>query len=75
MLNILIIIGWLLAICLMLYLAKELVKDRFHRRARKETRHQKRYPRQTARAIYGKSPAVGGNQYRRHPATARRSGS
>jgi hypothetical protein len=32
MLNILIIIGWLLAICLMLYLAKELVKDRFHRR-------------------------------------------
>lgn len=32
MLNVLIIIGWLLAICLMLYLAKELVKDRFHRR-------------------------------------------
>ena len=36
MLNILIIIGWLLAICLMLYLAKELVKNRFHaRRERK----------------------------------------
>src|SRR4029079_11342913 len=36
MLNVLIIIGWLLAICCMLYLAKELVKDRFHaRRARK----------------------------------------
>jgi Ca2+/Na+ antiporter len=36
MLNILIIIGWLLAICCMLYLAKELVKDRFHaRRERK----------------------------------------
>ena len=34
MLNILIIIGWLLAICLMLYLAKELAKDRF--RARRE---------------------------------------
>ena len=34
MLNILIIIGWLLVICLMLYLAKELVKDRF--RARRE---------------------------------------
>lgn len=34
MLNILIIIGWLLAIGLMLYLAKELVKDRF--RARRE---------------------------------------
>ena len=34
MLNILIIIGWLLAICLMLYLAKELVRDRF--RARRE---------------------------------------
>ena len=32
MLNILIIIGWLFAICLMLYLAKELVKDRFHKR-------------------------------------------
>lgn len=32
MLNMLIIIGWLLAIGLMLYLAKELVKDRFHRR-------------------------------------------
>ena len=32
MLNILIIVGWLLAICLMLYLTKELVKDRFHRR-------------------------------------------
>ena len=32
MLNILIIVGWLLAICLMLYLAKELVKDRFHKR-------------------------------------------
>ena len=36
MLNILIIIGWLLAICCMLYLAKELVKDRF--RARRERR-------------------------------------
>ena len=36
MLNILIIIGWLLAICCMIYLAKELVKDRFHaRRERK----------------------------------------
>jgi len=36
MLNILIIIGWLLAILCMLYLAKELVKDRFHaRRERK----------------------------------------
>jgi len=36
MLNILIIIGWLLAICCMLYLAKELLKDRFHaRRERK----------------------------------------
>jgi hypothetical protein len=34
MLNILIIFGWLLAICCMLYLAKELVKDRLH--ARKE---------------------------------------
>ena len=32
MLNILIIVGWLLAIDLMLYLTKELVKDRFHRR-------------------------------------------
>jgi hypothetical protein len=38
MLNILIIIGWLLAILCMLYLAKELVKDRFHaRRERKIT--------------------------------------
>jgi hypothetical protein len=36
MLNIAIIIGWLLAILCMLYLAKELVKDRFHaRRERK----------------------------------------
>ena len=36
MLNILIIIGWLLAILCMLYLAKELVKDRVHaRRERK----------------------------------------
>src|SRR4029079_9626700 len=36
MLNVLIIIGWLLAILCMLYLAKELVKDRFHaRRERK----------------------------------------
>lgn len=34
MFNILIIIGWLLAILCMLYLAKELVKDRF--RARRE---------------------------------------
>src|SRR5262245_26093607 len=34
MLNTLIIIGWLLAICCMIYLAKELVKDRF--RARRE---------------------------------------
>jgi len=34
MLNILIIVGWFLAICCMLYLAKELVKDRF--RARRE---------------------------------------
>jgi len=58
MLNILIIIGWLLVICLMLYLAKELVKDRF--RARRERKlDQKRHPRQTARAIYGESPPVG----------------
>jgi hypothetical protein len=36
MLNVLIIVGWLLAILCMLYLAKELVKDRFHaRRERK----------------------------------------
>jgi|EndMetStandDraft_7_1072992.scaffolds.fasta_scaffold303498_1 hypothetical protein len=36
MLNFLIIAGWLLAILCMLYLAKELMKDRFHaRRARK----------------------------------------
>ena len=36
MFNILIIIGWLLAICCMIYLAKELVRDRIHaRRERK----------------------------------------
>ena len=36
MFNILIIIGWLLAICLMLYLAKELVKDRFRARSERK---------------------------------------
>jgi hypothetical protein len=36
MLNILIIIGWLLAICCMLYLAKELVKDRFRARGERK---------------------------------------
>ena len=36
MLNILIIVGWLLAICCMIYLAKELLRDRIHaRRERK----------------------------------------
>ncbi|HET7805862.1 MAG TPA: hypothetical protein VFL53_16615 [Pseudolabrys sp.] len=36
MLNIVIIIGWLLAICCMLYLAKELVKDRFRARSERK---------------------------------------
>jgi Ca2+/Na+ antiporter len=36
MLNILIIIGWLLAICCMLYLAKEMVKDRFRARSERK---------------------------------------
>ena len=36
MFNVLIIVGWLLAICCMIYLAKELVRDRIHaRRERK----------------------------------------
>lgn len=36
MLNILIIVGWLLAICCMLYLAKEMVKARFRARSKKK---------------------------------------
>jgi len=36
MLNILIIVGWLLAICCMIYLAKELVKDRFRARSERK---------------------------------------
>ena len=36
MLNILIIVGWLLAICCMLYLAKEMVKDRFRARSERK---------------------------------------
>src|ERR1044072_9097797 len=47
MLNILIIIGWLLAILCMLYLAKELVKDRVH--ARRERKVAIRNPRRTKR--------------------------